>query len=118
MLEDHFPSDRDALPGAFLVILVLQHGLFRARMTMIDNAYHDNDDMDDMDDMDDTDDTDDTADTDDTDDTDNSDDTDNKCEVNDSEDKGKERDKGIVSLMAGSTTNKPEISTLGYSEDT
>ena len=99
MLEDHFPSDRDALPGAFLVILVLQHGLFRARMTMIDNAYHDNDDMDD------------------TDDTDNSDGTDKKCEVHDSEDKGKERDKGIVSLMAGSTTNKPEISTLGYSED-
>ena len=72
---------------------------------VIDDGCHYNDGSDDSDDTDSTDDSDD------------SDNTDEECEVHVGEDKGKERDKGIVSLMAGSTTNKPEISTLGYSED-
>jgi hypothetical protein len=77
----------------------------------IDDNYHDDDDSEDSDDSDDSDDTDDTDDSDDTDNTDNGDDT-------DSEDKVKESDKGNVSSIAGSTTNKAESSLSGNSEDT
>ena len=52
------------------------------------------------------------------DDSDDSDDTsDEECEVHDSEDKVKERDKRKNSSMAGFTTNKPESSLSGNSED-
>ena len=47
-----------------------------------------------------------------------SDDSDKECEVHDSEDKEKERDKGNVSSMAGSISNKPESSLSENSEDT